>query len=186
MKKTAVALLTTLFVLAPFSAFAADADLRIRGIDGRTLTVRYANFDDARMRIETKEGRVVMDRITLPKRTGTKTITLPKDITAGSYTLVVYEKRSQTELARASFTLSYPTPTCAMKANEKAFERGEMLRIRWSSENAESAVLFGNKKVSLHGSERISLYHAGTRSFALNVLGKGGVASCSVTVRVSE
>jgi len=188
MKKLATLFLVSLFVLVPLDALAASGSdvLAIRGIEGRELRVRYEGPSLANLAIIDVKGSTVMDGIRVTKKRGTKTIKLPETIAAGTYTLIAYEKGTDTELDRTSFTLTYPKPTCRIHASDRVLKEGEMLRLRWTSENAESAMLFGSRKVETKGKERVSMYHAGNRGFALTVFGKGGIGSCSVKMRVTE
>ena len=185
MKTLTKILLIGLLASTPSLALAAEPSLSIKDLDGRTLSVRYTGLSKGTLSIESVEGVVVRDAIRLPRTNGRKNIVLPKDMTDGSYQLIA-RNRDGAVVAKDSFTLTYAAPTCTMRISDKTAARGDLVHIRWSSENATSAILFGSKKVLVRGSERISLHHSGERGFALHVFGKGGVGSCSVKVHVKE
>ncbi|HYE23496.1 MAG TPA: hypothetical protein VEA92_03600 [Candidatus Paceibacterota bacterium] len=177
-----IALLILLLVLAPSSALAAD--LSVKSHEGRTLMVRYEDMKGASLSVLSSSGEVVRSS-RLPKATGVKRVMLPKNLEAGTYTILASD-REGAKYDSETFTISYPAPTCTLKASEKALHKGDLLRIRWNSDNATSAVLFGQKKVALNGSERISVHHLGPHGYAVNLVGPGGVGSCAVEVKVVE
>jgi len=177
-----LALAISLLILLPSSAFAAD--LSIKSKEGRAIFVRYEDMKGATLSVVSAAGKEVRSS-RLPKESGTKRIMLPKGLSGGAYTVLASD-RSGAKLDAETFTVSYPAPTCTLKASEKAVQKGDLVRLRWTSDNATEALLFGQKKVEVNGRERVSLYHAGTHGFAVNLMGPGGIGSCSVSVKVTE
>ena len=173
-------------LVAPSFAYAAETpSLSIRSHDSNSLSIRYEHMPSkSTLTVLAPNGTEIKSNIRLPRTNGIKTTTLPKDLAGGTYTVRALSAE-KVVLASATFTVEIPAPTCRMTVSDKKPSKGDMVTIRWTSENALSGFLFG-KKVETHGSERIALYHTGLRGFSANFVGKGGIAGCSVKANVTE
>lgn len=175
------ALALLLALLIPAAAFAAAPTLSVRAVDTRTILATYENLMGGTYEIIAPSKEVVRDG-NLPKGSGSKRIQLPKNSTPGTYTFVAKDKAGK-EIARASFAITYNAPTCRASFSKKQAQTGDFVTLRWKSENADKAFVFG-KTYAASGAEKIALHHAGARVFAVNVIGKGGVGSCRAEVTV--
>lgn len=175
-----IALATLAF--APASALAATVSIRETG--PRTVSVAYAAMPKGTVfSVEDAKGTVVKEA-RVPKEKGVKRIQLPKDLAAGTYTLSAMNDGAQ--IAKATFKVAYEAPTCKMSMSEKRAMRGDNVTLRWSSDNATRAKIFGQMDAKASGAERIALYQPGVRTFEGAFFGKGGVAFCKATIKVSE
>lgn len=170
-----------LALLIPTFAFAATPVISVRALDTRAIQIKYENLAGGSYEVVGPSGVSVRDG-SLPKGAGAKRVQLPKDLASGSYTFIAKDRAGK-EIARATFTIAYDAPTCRATLSKKNVERGDFVTLRWRSENAQKTFVFG-KTHRASGTEKIALYHAGERTFAVNVVGKGGVGSCKAQVTV--
>lgn len=175
-------LLAFLFAFAlPVVALGADTpELSVSFDRNRTLFASYSDMPGGTYEVRIGSKVVKEDRI--EKGTSRKRVTLPRDLASGNYALVFLDK-NKAEVARHAFTVSYEAPTCKATLSKKSAEKGDFVTLRWRSENADKAYVFG-KSYPVSGTERIALYHPGTRVFAVNMVGKGGIGSCRAQVIV--
>lgn len=183
MARTFIALIAFVsFLAVPASVQAASVTVKETG--SRTIAISYTEMPKGATFSVTDPKGAVIKEARVPKVRGIKRIQLPKDALAGAYAVVARD--DGTEIARTSFSIAYEAPTCKMTLSEKRAMRGDNVTLRWSSDNADRATVFGSMKAKAHGAERIALYQPGVRVFNGAFYGKGGVALCSAKVTVGE
>lgn len=191
MARTLIALIAFVSLLIPATGYAASGPtLDTRVIEGRTLMLDYKDIPkDSRFTLYTGPAfetadTVVREDVRLRGTSGHKRVQLPKG-SSGYYHFEIYTKDG-TEVGSAGRLIELPKPTCKMTLSEKRAMRGDNVTLRWSSDNADRATIFGSMKAKAHGAERIALYQPGVRVFNGAFYGKGGVALCSAKVTVGE
>lgn len=169
-------------LVAPLGAQAATLSVGEAG--PRTISVRYADLPKGSMlSVQNGKGVTVRDG-RFPKTDGIKRVQLPKGLSGGEY--IVIASVGNTEVARTTFKIAYEAPTCKMTLSERHALRGDSATLRWSSDYAERALIFGSMEAKANGTERIALYQTGIRTFYGAFFGPGGMTTCSTSVRVSE
>lgn len=191
MARTLIVLIAFVSLLVPATGYAASGPtLDTRVIEDRTLVLYYKDIPKDSLftlytgpRYETAE-KVVREDVRLRGTRGQKRIQLPKG-SSGYYHFELYTKDGA-EVGSAGRLIELPKPTCKMTLSEKRAMRGDNVTLRWSSDNAERATIFGSMKAKAHGAERIALYQPGVRVFNGAFYGAGGVAVCNAKITVGE
>lgn len=172
-----------LLFLMPTFAHAAEPTLSVKlHDDGRTLMVKYRNLPKSTLTITDANGEAIRTPVAMRNKNGTKKVRLPKDLGIGTYTAAL---AAGDQHVQATFSVAHlEVPVCKLRASEKVVERGDIITLRWTSKNADTVTLFEGRSTKTHGSERVSLHHLGAHGYVAKAVGKGGVSTCSATVRV--
>lgn len=183
--------LALLFSLFPQQA---SADIRYGGpkvlilsVSKKDIHVKWENLrEDKTVLVVTKDGKQTdFEPYTVKSSKGETRMKLPDSLPSGHYKVEAKDEKLSTVAVSEAVPIVTPAPTCQLKADKTSVKQGEIYRLVWKTRNAFE-VRLQDKLVGRLGVERVSSHSTGTRSFTLTAKGKGGTATCTAKVTVTD